>query len=247
VLYEEARRFKLSAVSEQENSLIEKLRSYGVSIEELEALAGEGKTPVGPSAESVPASETRPGPEAVGAFQPLAAETTTVPVAEDASLRADAAALRQQSALFEAKPTRDRMIAEANDAAAEIRANAVRLVSMKLQAAEEEIMAMRLKATDEVAQLRRETARALTVRLQEAGSEAAALRETAREEAQAFWESASREFAEARTRVAQMRAHMAQLLASVNDAVASVEEAAGSIAALCESHLEDVPRNGQTQ
>ena len=44
-----------------------------------------------------------------------------------------------------------------------------------------------------------------------------------------------------------MREHMVQLLASVNDAVASVKEAAGSIAALCESHLEDVPRNGQTQ
>ncbi len=223
-------------MSEQENSLIEQLRSFGVSIEDLAALTGESETPVEHIVENTPPPETPVAPEQVGAFQPLTPET--VAAADDASLKADTAGLRQQAALFDANQMRERILTEAKDAAAEIRANAVRLVSVKLQAAEEEIMTMRQEATDEVAQLRRETAQALAARLQEAGSEAQVLRETARQESQAFWQSANREFSDARARISQVHEHMVQLLASVNDAVASVEEAARSIAALCERHLE---------
>jgi Mg2+ and Co2+ transporter CorA len=221
-------------VSEQENSLIEQLRSFGVSIEDLEALTGEEHTQVEHVVESVPPAQTG----SPVAFQPLVPETAAATVREDTSLEQDTAGLRQQAALFDANQARDRILAEAKDAAAEIRANAVRLVSVKLQAAEDEIMTMRAKATEEVAQLRKETSKALAARLQEAGSEALALREAARQETLVFWESASREFSDARARISQMHAHMAPLLESVNDAVASVEEAASSIAALCESHLE---------
>ena len=83
--------------------------------------------------------------------------------------------------------------------------------------------------------------------MQEAGAEALGLREAARNETQAFWEAAYREFSEARTRIAQLHEHMVQLLGSVNDAVASVEEAAASIAALCESHLEAYPETARAQ
>lgn len=237
-------------MGEQENSLIEQLRSFGVSIEDLEALTREPNMPVehvveSPAApESVAVTETPRPPEPVSAFAPLDAET--VRVTDDAALKADTLGLRQQSVLFDANQTRDRILGQAKDAAAEIRANAVRLVSLKLQAAEEEIMALRVKATEEVAQLRKETAQALAARLQEAGSEALALREASRHEAQAFWVSASREFSGARERISQMRAHMVELLESVNDAVASVEEAASSIAALCESHVTVVPRGDET-
>ena len=197
-------RFKLTRVSEQENSLIEQLRSFGVSIEDLEALTGEEHTPVEHVVESEPpaevAVETPAAPSAQTgppvAFQPLGSETTAT-VREDTSLKEDTAGLRHQAALFDANQTRDRILAEAKDAAAEIRANAVRLVSVKLQAAEDEIMTMRAKATEEVAQLRKETSKALAARLQEAGSEALALREAARQETQVFWESASREFSDA--------------------------------------------------
>jgi len=263
-------RFKLRHVSEQADSLIEQLRSFGVSIEDLEALTGESKvsaehvddSPPPPDAPAEPGAPEEPGtsnepdspsgagtspnpevpnePRRVGAFEPLTPES--VRASEDASLRAETAVLRQQSVLFDANQTRDRILAEAKDAAAEIRANAVRLVSMKLQAAEEEIMAMRAKATEEVVRLRKETAQALATRLQEAGSEAQALRETARDEAQAFWESASREFSEVQVRISRMHEHMVQLLASLNDAVASLEEAASSIATLCERHLESGAR-----
>jgi len=77
--------------------------------------------------------------------------------------------------------------------------------------------------------------------LQEAADEAASLRETGREESRVFWESANREFSDARRRIAEMHERLAQVLDSVNDAVASVEEAARSIAALCESHLRSDP------
>ncbi len=238
-------------VSEQENSLIEQLRSFGVSIEDLEALTAEANMPVEPVVESEsPAESTAGAPvitDAQRAFQPLTRETAAAPASEDVSLKAETAGLRHQAALFEANQTRDRIVAEAKDAAAEIRANAVRLVSVKLQAAEEEIMTMRTKATEEVAELRKETARALAARLQEAGSEALALREAARIETQNFWESANREFSDARARISQLHEHMVQLLASVNDAVASVEEAASSIVALCESHLEGAPRHGGSE
>ncbi len=245
------KRFKLLGVSEQDNSLIEQLRSFGVSIEDLEALTGEPPAPAADQlVESAPPNEAPLVVDPLSAFQPLTPapqfarepvpEPTPAPVdvADDVSLRADTASLRQQSALFDANQSRDRILAEAKDAAAEIRANAVRLVSVKLQSAEEEIMAMRVKATDEVAELRKETAKALAARLQEARAEALGLREAARNETRAFWEAAHREFSEAKTRIAQLHEHMVQLLGSVNDAVASVEEAAASIAALCESHLE---------
>jgi vacuolar-type H+-ATPase subunit H len=225
-------------VSDQENSLIEQLRSFGVSIEDLEALTGEAETPVESVVESAP-PESPVVAEHVGAFEPLT--PGSVPATDDETLRADTAALRQQSALFDANQTRERILSEAKDAAAEIRASAVRLVSAKLQAAEEEIMSMRQRATDEVARLRKETAQALAARLQEAGSEALTLRETARQETQDFWQAAGREFSAASSRIRRIHEDMVQLLASVNDAVASVEEAASSIAALCESHLEGVP------
>jgi Mg2+ and Co2+ transporter CorA len=242
-------------VSEQENSLIEQLRSFGVSIEDLEALTGEENAPVEHVVESAPPAEVAgetlaPAPAQTGspaAFQPLVPETMAATVREDTSLKQDTAGLRQQAALFDANQTRDRILAEAKDAAAEIRANAVRLVSVKLQAAEDEIMTMRAKATEEVAQLRMETSKALAARLQEAGSEALALREAARQETLVFWESASREFSDARERISQMHAHMVQLLESVNDAVASLEEAASSIAALCESHLEPPSRREEPE
>jgi hypothetical protein len=243
--------FKLSGVSEQEDSLIEQLRSFGVSIEDLEALTGEPPTPaVDRVVESAPPNEAPVVFDPLSAFQPLTPasqfarepvpEPAPAPVAvsDDVSLRADTEGLRQQSALFDTNQSRDRILAEAKDAAAEIRANAVRLVSAKLQAAEEEIMAMRVKATDEVAELRKETGKALAARLHEAGAEALGLREAARNETRAFWEAAYREFSDARARIALLHEHMVQLLGSVNDAVASVEEAATSIAALCESHLE---------
>ncbi|MGD0895898.1 MAG: hypothetical protein ABSA08_07830 [Acidimicrobiales bacterium] len=236
-------------MSEQENSLIEQLRSFGVSIEDLEVLAGEPPAPaVDRALESAPPNEAPVVVDPLSAFQPLTPawqfapepEPAPAPVAvsDDVSLRADTEGLRQQSALFDANQSRDRILAEAKDAAAEIRANAVRLVSVKLQAAEEEIVAMRVKATDEVAELRKETAKALAARLQEAGAEALGLRAAARNETRAFWEAAYREFSDARARIALLHEHMVQLLSSVNDAVASVEEAATSIAALCESHLE---------
>ena len=247
VLYSRVKRFKLSGVSGQENSLIEQLRSFGVSIEDLEALTGEPPAPaVDRVVESAPPNEAPVVDDPLGAFQPLTPASQFAPepapapvgVSDDVSLRADAEGLRQQSALFEANQSRDRILAEAKDAATEIRANAVRLVSAKLQAAEEVIMAMRVKATDEVAELRKETAKALGARLQEAGAEALGLREAARNETRAFWEAAYREFSDAKARIALLHEHMVQLLGSVNDAVASVEEAATSIAALCESHLE---------
>ena len=251
VLYQRVKRFKLSGVSEQEDSLIEQLRSFGVSIEDLEALTGEPPTPaVDRVVESAPPNEAPVVFDPLSAFQPLTPasqfarepvpEPAPAPVAvsDDVSLRADTEGLRQQSALLDANQSRDRILAEAKDAAAEIRANAVRLVSAKLQAAEEEIMAMRVKATDEVAELRKETGKALAARLHEAGAEALGLREAARNETRAFWEAAYREFSDARARIALLHEHMVQLLGSVNDAVASVEEAATSIAALCESHLE---------
>ena len=234
-------------MSEQEDSLIEQLRSFGVSIEDLEVLTGEPPTPaVGRVVESAPPNEPPVVVDPLSAFQPLtpasqfAPEPAPAPVAvsDDVSLRADTEGLRQQSALFDANQSCDRILAEAKDAAAEIRANAVRLVSAKLQAAEEEIMAMRVKATDEVAELRKETGKALAARLHEAGAEALGLREAARNETRAFWEAAYSEFSDARARIALLHEHMVQLLGSVNDAVASVEEAATSIAALCESHLE---------
>jgi Mg2+ and Co2+ transporter CorA len=242
-------------VSEQENSLIEQLRSFGVSIEDLEALAGEEHTQVAHVVESASPGEVAVEPLAAPpaetgppvAFQPLVPETAAATVREDTSLKEDTAGLRHQAALFDANRTRDRILAEAKDAAAEIRANAVRLVSVKLQTAEDEIMTMRAKATEEVAQLRKETSKALAARLQEAGSEALALREVARQETQVFWESASREFSDARARISQMHAHMVQLLESVSDAVASVEEAASSIAALCESHLEAPSRRDEPE
>jgi hypothetical protein len=234
-------------VGDQENSLIEQLRSFGVSIEDLEALTGEAEAPVETVVEVVSAPETVASHEEPSAFEPLTRGLEPAPVAEDGALKADTEGLRQQVALFDANQARDGIVAEAKDAAAEIRANAVRLVSVKLQAAEEEIMAMRLKATEEVAQLRRETARVLAARLQEAADEASSLRETAREESRAFWESASREFSEARRRIAEMHEHMVQLLASVNDAVASVEEAASSVAALCDSHLKSDPGHEESR
>jgi len=241
VLCEKVSRFKLPFVGEQENSLIKQLRSFGVSIEDLEALTGEAKAPVEEVVEEESPPETPASPDNPGAFEPLTPGVEREPVAEDGTLKAETAGLRHQTALFDANQTRDRIVAEAKDAADEIRANAVRLVSVKLQAAEEEIMAMRTKATEEVTQLRQDTARVLAARLQEAADEAASLRETGREESRAFWESANREFSDARRRIAEMHERLAQVLDSVNDAVASVEEAARSIAALCESHLRSDP------
>lgn len=140
---------------------------------------------------------------------------------------------------------RERAIAEAKDAAAQIRVSAVRLVSEKLQAAEDEVMALRVRAADEVAKLRSDTARAMVTRLREAEGEAHALKDAAREEQRTFWRTTLEEFSESQQRMAQVRSQVARLVTEISDAVASVESSAYSIVSLCQRRLDEIERGGQ--
>jgi hypothetical protein len=142
---------------------------------------------------------------------------------------------------------RERAIAEAKDAAAQIRVNAIRLVSEKLQAAEDEVMALRVRAADEVAKLRSDTARAMVTRLREAESEAQALRDAAREEQRTFWRTTLEEFTESQQTMAQVRSQVAKIVTDISDAVASVESQAYSIVALCQRRLDEIQRGGRAR
>ena len=115
----------------------------------------------------------------------------------------------------------------------------MKLVSEKLQAAEDEVMELRASAADDVAKLRNDTARAMLLRLQEAEEEARQLRQVTREESQDFWESTYREFTAVHEGIAEVRRHLLELIGQVSEAVDSVESVAGSIAALSARHLRD--------
>ncbi len=137
---------------------------------------------------------------------------------------------------------RERAIAEAKDAAAQIRASAIRLVSEKLQAAEDEVMALRVRAADEVAKLRSDTARSMVARLREAETEAQALRNAARGEELTFWKTTLQGFSESQRQMTQVRSQLAHLLSEVTDAVGAVESSAYSIVALCQRRLDELQR-----
>jgi DNA repair exonuclease SbcCD ATPase subunit len=221
--------FKLHMVSEAEDFLIEQLRAYGISPEELEALIRGKEASEDDAARQGGEGAQTPAP---GAFDDL----TGAAGEEDEQSVADR--LRDHASRLEANEMRDQALADAQEAAAEIRASAVKLVSEKLQAAEDEVMAMRMQAADDVARLRKETARAMLARLQDAEREAENLRQTAHDESAAFWESAAREFADAHQQITRMRAELSSLIASVDEAVSALESAAGSIAALSARQVE---------
>ena len=212
-------------MSDAEDSLIEQLRAYGIAPEELEALI-RGKEILSEQEEAPSSGESVPT-SAPGAFDDLGA--TTAPERPDESA---VGGLRDHAVRIEVQQIREIALAEARDAAAEIRASAVKLVSEKLQAAEDEVTALRVQAADDVARLRKDTARAMLTRLQDAEREAELLRQSAQQESATFWESAAREFAEAHQQITKVRAELSSLIASVDEAVSTLEAAASSIATL---------------
>ena len=221
---------------EEEDSLIEQLRSYGISLEDLEGLIrGHAEHPEGGSAVTEEVATSTLGVSVRGGpFDPLndrgaAEQPFEAPEVDVRSDRVD------ESSQFDADRIRD--LARAKEAAADIRASAVKLVTEKLQAAEDEVMAMRAKAAEDVGRLRKETSRVMLDRLKEAEQEADLLRRAAREENRQFWEAAYREFSNARAQMAQVREQLGGLVANVTDAVLSVEAAATSIAEMCARHL----------
>jgi predicted secreted protein len=176
---------------------------------------------------------------APGAFEPL--------VGPEGQGRSEPAVAPPRSAEeIEANRVAERTISDAKDAAAQIRASAIRLVSEKLQFAEDEVLALRVRAADEVAKLRSDTARSMVVRLREAETEARALREAARDEARGFWRSTLQEFSDAQQRVAQLRAEVTRLTSELNDAVAGLDSTAYSVVALCQRRLDEIQRDSQT-
>lgn len=230
-------------MTEGDDALIEQLRAFGVSAEELELLVR--KTEEEASAQSAREREPAPAspPAPPGAFEPLEgpgagpSESETVPPPFGSAPIGDA----------ETNRMRERAIAEAKDAAAQIRVSAIRLVSEKLQSAEDEVMALRVRAADEVAKLRSDTARAMVTRLREAEAEAQALKDAAREEQRTFWRTTLEEFSESQQQMAQVRSQVAKLVSDISDAVASVESSAYSIVALCQRRLDELQRGARAR
>ena len=241
-------------MSEQDDFLIEQLRSYGISLEDLEGLIRH-KDQLRPIDESRESREEEPPSPAetsppTGAFDSLIDSTPTQSIGAFENIEhldADEPANPDDtSSAFEADHARELAIAEAKEAATEIRASAVKLVSEKLQAAEDEVMAMRGKAAEEVANLRKETSRAMVARLQSAEREAELLRREARDEQQLFWESAYREFSTAKDRLSQLRAQLGDLVSDLTEAVSSVEVATTSMVDLCVRHLRQTEEQSNT-
>jgi len=226
---------------EEEDSLIEQLRAYGISLEDLEGLIrGQAEQVEGAGgAREGQAPPPFGGGTRPGAFDPLndqpSSEQTEISTSAEVFGGEEVITRSAESTQFDADRLRD--IARAKEAAADIRASAVKLVTEKLQAAEDEVMAMRAKAAEDVSRLRKETSRVMLARLKEAEQEADLLRRAAREENRQFWEAAYREFSNARTQMAQVRAQLGQFVTNMTDAVSSVEAAATSIAEMCARRL----------
>ena len=226
-------------MSEQDDSLIEQLRSYGISLEDLEGLI-RGKVERRPNA--APESSSSDLAIKPGAFDSLDdlanVESKDAMRSFERTARDAPVDLSAESVRSDADRTRDLAIADAKRSAADIRANAVKLVTEKLQAAEDEVAAMRAEAAEDATALRRETSRAMLARLKDAQDEAELLRTAARDEMRRFWESAYREFSIAKQEMGKVRGGLADLVASMSDAVSSMEQAATSIAELCAHNLE---------
>ncbi|MGB9112054.1 MAG: hypothetical protein WCF24_04935 [Acidimicrobiales bacterium] len=223
-----------------DDALIEQLRAFGVSAEELEELVrkteedanarfARGTEPVAPA----------PPPPQPGAFDPLVPPSAP---RDEPPPPPPSPSVPTEPGDAETNRMRERALAEAKDAAAQIRASAIRLVSEKLQAAEDEVMALRVRAADEVAKLRSDTARSMVVRLREAETEALALKDAAREEQRAFWRTTMQEFSESQQQMAQVRSQLSRLVTEITDAVAHVESSAYSIVALCQRRLDELQR-----
>jgi hypothetical protein len=230
-------------MAEGDDALIEQLRAFGVSAEELELLVR--KTEEEASAQGARAVEPPPSPppSPPGAFEPLVTPSETAPEGSEAVPAFGSQHLGDP----ETNRMRERAIAEAKDAAAQIRVSAIRLVSEKLQSAEDEVMALRVRAADEVAKLRSDTARAMVTRLREAEGEAQALKDAAREEQRTFWRTTLEEFSESQQQLAQVRSQVAKFVSDISDAVASVESSAYSIVALCQRRLDELQRGGRAR
>jgi hypothetical protein len=238
-------------MTEGDDALIEQLRAFGVSAEELELLVrkteeeANAHNPGESDSVPPPPSSPPPPPPPPGAFESL-----------ENPIGGGRSEGEQQPPGFASPPAisdpetnrmRERAIAEAKDAAAQIRVNAIRLVSEKLQAAEDEVMALRVRAADEVAKLRSDTAKAMVTRLREAESEAQALRDAARDEQRTFWRTTLEEFSESQQTMAQVRSQVAKIVTEISDAVASVESQAYSIVALCQRRLDELQRGGRAR
>lgn len=226
-------------MSEGDDALIEQLRAFGISAEELEMLVRKTEEQAAAQETSDREGPARPPP---GPFEPLGepgppleSDWMTAPTQE-----ADALADSEMNRM------RERALAEAKDAAAQIRLSAIRLISEKLQAAEDEVMALRVRAADEVAKLRSDTARSMVARLREAESEAQALKNAARERELTFWRTTLQEFSESQQRIAQVRSQLGRMVADITDAVAGVEAASYSIVALCQRRLDELQRDART-
>ena len=161
-------------MAEGDDALIEQLRAFGVSAEELELLVRKAEEEADEEAARGAGDVVPPPPPPPGAFEPLGAPGMTPSGSSTASFASG------EIGDAEVNRMRERALAEAKDAAAQIRASAIRLVSEKLQAAEDEVMALRVRAADEIAKLRADTARAMVARLREAEVEARALKNAAR-------------------------------------------------------------------
>jgi uncharacterized protein YukE len=233
-------------MTEGDDALIEQLRAFGVSAEELEELVRkteeEANAHIARDSGAVPPPPPPPSPP--GAFEPLGVPSAPGPADTTATPSAFASG---EGGDVETNRMRERALAEAKDAAAQIRASAIRLVSEKLQAAEDEVMALRVRAADEVAKLRSDTARSMVVRLREAEAEALALKDAAREEQRAFWRTTMQEFSESQQQMAQVRSQLQKLLTEISDAVAHVESSAYSIVALCQRRLDELQRDAHSR
>lgn len=228
-------------MSENDDALIEQLRAFGVSAEELEMLVRQSEEQAHAPSERenvVPPAPSAPPPApAPGAFESLVGQEASP--APPPSVPPPPRGPEE----VEAGRVAERTIADAKEAAAQIRASAIRLVSEKLQAAEDEVLALRVRAADEVAKLRSDTARSMVARLREAESEARAQRESARDEERTFWRSTLQEFAEAQQRMAQLRSDVARFTSELNEAVSAVDSTAYSIVVLCQRRLDEIQRD----
>ena len=125
-------------VSEGDDALIEQLRAFGVSAEELEELVR--KTEEDANAQFAREAEpvAPPPPPPPGAFDPLVPPS----VPRDEPPPAPPAIGSSEPGDAETNRMREHALAEAKDAAAQIHTSAIRLVSEKLQSAEDEVMAL---------------------------------------------------------------------------------------------------------
>ncbi len=224
-------------MAEGDDALIEQLRAFGVSAEELELLVRKAEEEADEEAARGAGDVVPPPPPPPGAFEPLGAPGMTPSGSSTASFASG------EIGDAEVNRMRERALAEAKDAAAQIRASAIRLVSEKLQAAEDEVMALRVRAADEIAKLRADTARAMVARLREAEVEARALKNAAREEERAFWRTTLQEFSESQQQLAQVRSQLSRLVSDISNAVANTESSAYSIVALCQRRLDEIQRD----